>query len=134
MRPRMYGSRESQCTRKRTWPSATLGTSVSTMRKSDSATWPCGRRARRIWRFFMAPSASRVAPRDRLGDAGGLLAPLRLDRHLPGELDAAGDVLEGERREARPDLLPGAHGGGKAHLVEPVVHGQLAGRQRQRVR
>src|SRR5688500_3581456 len=58
MRPRMYGSSDRKWLRTSTWPSASAGTSVSTMRKLSVPGSPCGREASRTCLFIVMARSS----------------------------------------------------------------------------
>src|SRR5580692_7670329 len=66
-----------------------------------------------------------VEPRHRLEDADRLVGALALDHPADDELQAALDLLDVDEGRGEPDLRPDGHRGGKADLVEPVVHRHL---------
>src|SRR5512133_23881 len=115
MRPRMYGSSDSQWIRVSTCPSATAGTSVSTIRKFDSSARPWGRLARTICLFFMCVSFSegevqqvgpglREGARQRATEAGDVLDACGRDSQATRQRD---EVHVG-RREAGERARPRA--------------------------
>src|SRR5512143_3859313 len=66
------------------------------------------------------PPGSAVLAHQPLGDHAGPVRALALDRHPPGELERALELLGPRQGEARPVPRPGGHRGGEAQLVEPV--------------
>ena len=73
------------------------------------------RRARRPRRA----GQRRVDPRERLGDADGLLAALALERQLERDLRAARDVLELRELDRARTREPTGSGAGKRTLLSP---------------
>src|SRR5947209_19156720 len=63
-----------------------------------------------------------VRPPQRLGDAGGFLLPLDLDRLHTRHLDGAiADLLDGHQFRPHPHALADVDGGDEAHAVQAVV-------------
>src|SRR6185369_4669488 len=78
------------------------------------------------------PLSRWVIPDNPLGDAARLIRVLALDRHLPGDLHAAGGILDRHRHKARPDPGTRRDRRDEPHPVHAVVdrHAQAVERHR----